>query len=104
MKNAYGVVLDRNGYAPSVVCDGDRCYICGRSGKLERHEVYHGANRTKSKNLGCWVTLCSECHNRLHHEDARVDMALKARVQAEVMRYYGWTEDAFRDTFGKNYL
>ena len=61
MRNEYGEKLDRNGYAPSIIkppFEADACFICGYSGKLVRHEVFHGPNRTKSKNYGCWVKLC----------------------------------------------
>ena len=60
MTNEYGVKLDSNGYAPSIVqYDVDACYICyGCREKLDRHEIYGGANRQKSKRLGLWVTLC----------------------------------------------
>lgn len=60
MLNEYGETLDRNGYAPSIVQDIDGCYFCARQdGKLDRHEIFHGAYRQKSKALGLWVTLCS---------------------------------------------
>ena len=39
MTNEYGVKLDRNGYAPSIVPGhGEwQCYGCGRNRNLERH-------------------------------------------------------------------
>ena len=103
--NGYGAALDRNNYAPSVVSSHLRCYICGRrTGKMDRHEVYHGPYREKSKMLGCWVWLCYECHDRLHHKGGGLDAELKAAVQPIVMAYYEWTEDDFRARFGKSYL
>ena len=83
MKNEFGVVLDRNGYAPSIlqrgrrgICGGEdapgHCYCCGRREgrgfleRLERHEPWGAANRQKSKALGLWVTLCRECHEETH--------------------------------------
>lgn len=105
MKNEYGIVLDRNGYAPSVVSEEERCFICGRmGGKLERHEVYHGVYRDRSKNLGCWVVLCSDCHDRLHHRGGGLDVNLKQNVQEIVSDYYGWSVDDFRIRFGKSYI
>ena len=34
MKNEYGVKLDRNGYAPSIIPGHDeyRCLLCGKNG------------------------------------------------------------------------
>ena len=58
MTNEYGVTLDRNGYAPSIVQDIDGCWFCKtQQGKLDRHEIYHGAYRKKSKALGLWALL-----------------------------------------------
>lgn len=105
MKNEYGVTLDRNGYAPSVMQSPLCCFWCGRTGgKLDRHEVFHGAYREKSKALGLWVNLCHGCHMELHHKDARLDAAVKQLGQRVAMQHYGWDVDDFRRVFGKNYL
>ena len=106
MKNKYGVQLDRNGYAPSLWVQGDRCAICGRvDRKLDRHEVYHGvSNRTKSKNLGLWVRICDLCHAELHQRNARLDEMLKVNMQKVAMEHYGWSIDDFRREIGKSYI
>lgn len=65
MRNEYGLEIGKNGYAPSIMqTDLSRCYRCGKTvGKLDRHEVFGGSNREKSKNLGLWVVLCHDsCH------------------------------------------
>ena len=59
--NAFGAELDRNGYAPSILQQGERCHMCGGHhiyDGLDRHEVFGGAYRKKSKELGLWVLLC----------------------------------------------
>ena len=105
MTNEYGVTLDHNGYAPSIVQDIDGCWFCAtQQGKLDRHEIYHGAYRKKSKALGLWVLLCHDCHMTLHHTDAALDALLKRWGQREAMKHYGWGVDDFRERFGKNYL
>ena len=105
MVNRYGVKLDRNKYAPSVVGEQKRCFLCGRSGgKLDRHEVYHGAFRDKSKELGLWVLLCSDCHDKVHHRGGGLDAELKERIQVVAMECYSWTVEDFRGEFGKSYL
>ena len=113
MRNEYSVQLDRNGYAPSIVQSdaGEKCAICfanGASDPLNRHEVFYGAYREKSKRLGLWVTLC---HNRCHqngrnsvHQNADVDRALKVYAQRAAMEHYGWSKEDFIREFGKNYL
>ena len=105
MTNEYGEKLDRNGYAESIVEDNDRCFLCGRSDRmLNRHEVYHGSNRQKSKRLGLWVNLCDLCHDKLHHKDANMDLDLKQKMQIKAMEVYGWSIEQFREITGKNYL
>lgn len=97
--------IDRNGYGPQVVpgCCG-ACQYCGRTDRpLQRHEVFHGAYRSKSKRLGAWVQLCDVCHDKLHHHDAEIDRELKAWMQSNIMAHYGWTLERFRLEFGKNY-
>ena len=106
MKNEYGIKLDKNGYAPSVVVwPQDVCCICQRRGDLVRHEVFHGSlYRTRSKELGCWVHLCPDCHHALHNTNSRLDKHLKEITQKEVMHHYRWSTEDFRKHFGKNYL
>ena len=107
MRNDYGEKLDLNGYAPSIIdTDGNHCFWCKRNkGKgFARHEVFHGAFRQKSKALGTWVLLCSDCHMRLHEQDAQIDKSLKVIGQKRAMEHYGWNETEFRKQFGKNYI
>ena len=104
MKNEYGENLDRNGYAPSIVGDEGRCVVCGKRGEIQRHEVYHGPNREKSKNLGLWVPICRDCHDKVHHKNDGLDMKLKVAMQGQAMVHYKWTVEEFRKRFGKSYI
>ena len=106
MKNIFGKRIGKNGYVDSIVGDEQRCFLCGRRDRgLHRHEVYHGISyREKSKNLGLWVNLCYECHDRLHHHDASLDRKLKEEMQRRAMSEFGWSIDDFRREFGKSYL
>lgn len=90
-------------YGPQIVPGDGYCQYCGRNGHLQRHEVYHGAFRDKSKRLGAWVELCPDCHEKLHHKDASIDMALKIWMQPNVVAKYGWSTERFILEFGKNY-
>lgn len=106
-KNEYGTALDRNGYAPSIVPGhGEwQCYGCGRNQNLERHEIFGGAFRRKSKEYGLWVHLCPGCHRE--GEEAvhrRGGYWLKADGQFAAMATYGWDTEEWRRRFGKNYL
>lgn len=103
MKNEYGVTLDSNGYAPSVMMDSEGCHCCGKGGDLVRHEVFHGSNRKKSKAYGCWVLLCPECHREIH-STAKKDWQLHWEGQIKAMEFYGWSIEDFRERFGKSYV
>lgn len=112
MTNKYGTPLDQNGYALSIMPDHGprRCYLCGRTGDwdpLNRHEIFFGVNRRKSKELGLWVYLCHNgCHQGPHgvHTDRRLDLMVKARAQRRAMEVYGWTVEDFRAQFGKSWI
>ena len=110
--NEYGAELDRNGYAPIVQEDADECcavcYANGSKDPLNRHEIFGGAYRRKSKRLGLWVSLC---HDRCHqngpnsvHQNAEANRALKVRGQRAAMEKYGWSKEDFIREFGKSYL
>lgn len=113
--NEFGVKLDNNGYAPSILQmpeDQNRCYLCRKVQssyrKLDRHEIrLGGISRYKAKELGLWVMLChSDCHqgpNGVHLcRDTR--LRLKRQAQRSVMEFHGWTEAVFRENFGKSYF
>ena len=104
MKNAYGVTLDRHGYAPSILQDYERCFICYKEGDLQRHEVFNASNKTRSKELGLWVNLCPSCHDDVHTRKPELRKTLKQIAQAKAMDYYDWTFEEFRAEFGKSYL
>lgn len=96
--------LDRNGYGPMLIqWPEGMCFVCGRQDRpLQRHEIFHGPYRSKSKEHGCWAPLCDVCHDKVHR-DALLDRKLKVIFQHAAMRTYGWDMDAWRKVFGKNY-
>lgn len=106
MKNEYGISLDRNLYAPSIIQDDTSyCYLTfTETGKLDRHEVFHGPYREKSKELGLWVVLAHDVHMQLHTRSAEMDRQLKRIGQKIAMEHYGWTTEDFIQRFGKNYI
>lgn len=106
--------MDKSGYAPSIMQDTvfePFCYLCGANGaldKLDRHEIFGGPYREKSKRLGLWVMLC---HNDCHifgplaaHNNASTALRLKQEAQRRAMEAYGWSNEDFIREFGKNYL
>lgn len=107
MRNEYGVQLDRNGYAPSIVTfDTCSCFLCGaQDEKLDRHECFGGAMRDKSKQLGLWVPLChTRCHLYGVHQNAQSRLLCQKAAQKAAMQHYGWSKEDFTREFYKNYL
>lgn len=104
MKNEYGMVIDRNHYTDTIMQDTYRCYICGRTCNLQRHEIFNAAFRDKSKRLGLWIWVCKDCHWEITHVNAAGRINLKADGQLAAMDFYGLSEDEFIQMFGKNYL
>ena len=103
MTNEYGAVLDRHGYAPSILQKAECCFKCGRTnGKLDRHEVFPAALRQKSKRYGLWLHLCHECHMDLPN-DRSYDRRLRAFAQGMAMEEYGWSTETFIKMFERNY-
>lgn len=77
----------------------DFCYLCGRR-KNHLHEVFFGKNRVNSMKYGCVVPLCSDCHNKVHH-NIDVDMKLKKIFQKKFEEIY---DADFLKLFRRNYL
>lgn len=99
--------MDNNGYNPSVLQDDlTYCYVCGRScEKLDRHEVFGGSLRQKSKSLGLWIMLCHEsCHLYGVHQFPAKYEYIKQKAQRIAMKHYGWTKEDFIREFGKSYI
>ena len=99
-------MADRNGYAPSIFPHKDGCCdLCRRQDRpLQRHEPFNAANRKRSKQLGCWMLICDECHRRIHQSDPEFAFEAKVLMQHAAMEEYGWTMGEFRQHFGKNYI
>lgn len=102
-------VKSRSEYVDSIVQeDMTRCYLCGRRDrKLDRHEIFPGAYRSKSKSLGLWVLLChSDCHegNNGVHRNAELSRRLRQDAERKALEHYGWFVKDFIREFGKNYL
>ena len=97
--------MDRNGYNPSILRGGECCYLCGRMDrKLDRHEIFGGANRDKSKADGLWVLLCHDPCHRNAHEKPDITKLLRARAERAWLDEYGLTVEDFVIRYGKNYL
>lgn len=83
------------------------CYMCGRTHWIEHHHIFGGANRKLSEKYGLVVPLCHWCHNEppngVHHNRENMDKLQRAG-QLLAMEHYGWSEDEFREIFGRSFL
>lgn len=98
--------MDRNGYNESLLPTGGKCWYCGCTGALARHEAFEGAGRRKKcKRLGFWVTVCPVCHGIIHeHPRSGVALLLKQNMEKTALMQYDWTIHRFIDEIGENYL
>ena len=75
---------------------------------LDEHHVFGGSNRKLSEKYGLKVYLHhSKCHifgKGSVHQNAEVGNMVKKVAQQRAMQHYGWSEDDFRQIFGKSYL
>jgi 5-methylcytosine-specific restriction endonuclease McrA len=81
--------------------DEKQCFICHRTGPLERHHVLHGSRRKMADKYHLTVMLCPECHRNLH-DHGSYDLALEQIGQRAFESEYGHEE--YMRIFGKNYL
>lgn len=93
--------------AKSIISTEKCCYLCDGYTWLEEHHCFGGANRKLAEKYGLKVYLCHWCHNEppngVHHNKA-MRLRLQHIAQEKAMEHYEWTEDDFRQIFGKSYL
>ena len=87
------------------------CFLCGRNGngdRLERHHIFGGNKRKWSEKYGLTVYLCGDrCHRNGEysaHKNADTAAYLHRYGQHKSMTENNWTEEQFREIFGKSYL
>ena len=97
--------------AESIIqTDKKFCYLCGGGAfePLDKHHIFGGARRNKSEKYGLTVYLHhSNCHifgKYSVHQNAQINRMIQKRAQLAAMKHYGWTEEQFRQEFGKSYL
>lgn len=85
-----------------------KCFLCGRTGNLDRHHIFGGPFRKKSDRYGLTVDLC---HDTCHifgpdsvHQNREVMLEVKRYGQRKAMQENGWSKEDFIREFGKNYL
>lgn len=86
--------------------DMSKCYVCGTTQNLHIHETFYGsANRKKSIEWGCYISLCGHHHNLSNdgiHFNKELDLQVKQEAQRKFEELYG--HDKFMEVFKKNRL
>ena len=90
----------------SIITDDlKRCFVCGKIGGIDLHEIFFGSNREKSKRYGLVVPLCHEgCHqgSKGVHFNRQLDLEMKKIGQKAFEGHY--PDEDFLEVFGRNYL
>ena len=83
------------------------CHRCGIEGQMAHHHLIPGKpGRQLSEQYGLVVALCPRCHEFIHSgkpEGVKALKRLRRYGQLKAMQEQGWTEDQFRQRFGKSY-
>ena len=88
--------LEKNRF--SVFTDNfNKCYYCGKEGKMDLHEVYGGSNRKRSIKYGLVVPLCRICHG-----NEKIIQYLRIKIQKEFEDTR--TREEFIKLIGKSYI
>lgn len=75
----------------------EKCFYCGKTGKMDLHEIYGGSNRTRSIKNGFVVPLCRICHS-----NEKIIKHLRIKMQKEYEKTH--TREEFIKLFEKNYI
>lgn len=85
-------------YSESILDNNEWCFNCGSTQYIQRHEVFFGRNRQNSKKYGCWVHLCSKCHDIVHFgKDKTLKENLQKICREKFIELYG--EEKFNEIF-----
>lgn len=88
--------LEKNRF--SIFTDNyNKCYFCGKEGKMDKHEVYGGSNRQRSMKYGLIVPLCRDCHGN-------EEIISTLRVKCQEIYELNHTREEFIKIIGKSYI
>lgn len=84
-----------------MINDKYKCFLCGRTGTLQKHHCLHGIRRKAADRYDLTVWLCVDCHQKLHDKGIG-DLQLEQEAQKHFEDQYG--HEKYMQEFGKNYL
>jgi len=77
------------------------CYVCGKTGNLQKHHIIHGHGKRKAcETRESLIDICYECHRLVHsNKDPNLDKNLKLQLQT-IYFEKGYNEDKVRELMG----
>lgn len=89
----------------SIIQNGERCFLCGKTVTLERHHVFGGtANRKLSEKFGLWVWLCHECHTGTEGAQYIKEKNQNLKRLGQIAFEARHSHDEWMQIFRKNYI
>ena len=88
--------LEKNRYS-IFTTNLNKCYYCGKEGKMDLHEVYGGSNRKRSIKNGLVVPLCRICHS-----NEEIIQYLRIKLQKEFEKTH--SREDFIKLIGKSLI
>lgn len=83
------------------------CYLCGKTGTVERHHVFGGIYRRHSEDYKeyCVVNLCPECHRYIHSsKGVETKRQMQCDIQYLAMDGNDWDLNMWLQIFGKSWI
>lgn len=91
--------------AKSILQQGERCYLCGRTTGLFTHHVLGGsANRKLSEKYGLTVRLCLDCHTGTDGAQYNREKGDSLKRLAQIAFEARHSHEEWMEIFRKNYL
>ena len=84
------------------IYDGEICIECGRHATETHHVLFGSKDRSHAEEFGLTVSMCGECHYRLHNKDEA--LAEKYRKLGQLCFEYEFGHEEYMKTFFKNHL
>lgn len=63
--------------------DNTKCFLCGKQGKLDKHEAFGGRNRQRSMRYKLVYYLCRLCHSK-----ADTNKDIKEKLQSNARKVF----------------
>ena len=100
-KKSYKLAKKEKARFSIVYPDLTKCCHCGSKLAVAKNEVYEGAYRQRSMEMGMVAPFCRQCHDRFHN-DIMFNLRYKVLFENEFLKTH--TRDEFIKIFGQDYI